>query len=310
MGVQDSSFDDPKLKTFVRKAWGDERAPADLAERVRRMMAEESRAQSVFPRAASAPATETAGGSDGVNARPMRITPEIARRYRPRSPVFGLAIAASLLLTFGSVVLVLYQNASQKILPAGVAVAMVATHDECCRLPDHHLLPGVSPNDLGAIARHIETDLKFPVLAMDPGNGWQFAGAGECPVGPYKSAHLLFRRGGDTMSMFSLPAADFHVETASALTANSDGHLLAGFSEAGGLYCLVQAGPADTISPGQIEQLRDHLERSWTPTMPQAAAGAAAALDGRGNGANDGGELMVDDPRINTSSSTVHAAAD
>jgi hypothetical protein len=171
--------------------------------------------------------------------------------------------------------MVLDHNASPRILPASAVLAMVATHDDCCTLADHHLLPGVPPDDLPAIAQKIRGDLDIPVLAMNIGDGWKFEGAGECPVGGYKTAHLLFRRGNQAMSMFSIPASDFHVDADQtyAYAADNTGHLLAGFAKDGALYCLVESGPAGGMSSDQMQQLRDRLERNWTSQQNGTASG-------------------------------------
>jgi hypothetical protein len=242
--VEENFINDPRLKAAVKRIWSDDAAPPALRDRVQQILAE-----------SAPPAT-------------------------PRWAAY--AIAASLLVA-ASVVTWLPWSYSPGVLadeplPQTVAQSMVLTHDRCCQARDHHLLKGVRGDDFAAIGRRLSGDLHVPVLST-PLADWQFAGAGPCPVWGHESAHLLYREGARTLSVFSIPARDFALGTQDQrYAATLDTHQLAGFVRDGGLYCVVANSPDGQISADQVARLRDRLLNSFTADSFTAAPAAPPAL--------------------------------
>jgi hypothetical protein len=241
--MDEKLLNDPKLKAAVKRIWSDAAAPPELRVRVQRMLLD-----SPLPAAA------------------------------PRW--LGYAIAAMLLIAAG-VATWLPWNFSANVLadqtlPLTVANSMVNTHDRCCTARDHHLLPGVAPDDFAAIGRRLSGDLGVPVLSTAMPH-WQFAGAGACPVWGHESAHLLYRDGERTLSVFSIPARDFALgDSQQRYDATLDTHRLAGFTRNGGLYCVVINSPDGQVTAAQAAHLRDQLFSSFNQDSFVAASSPLA----------------------------------
>jgi hypothetical protein len=256
----DTSLDESQLKAAVRRAWGSERAPAELRQRVTNALAGEDLLSS--------------------NARPV-ISADTTSPAFWRRPSFGWAsaAAAAIVIGFG---LAAWQRAHDApatvasasasapapaqaaAFPADLAGALVRTHDSCLRLhaPDHHLFTSAPKGDLPAIAQKMSARLKHPVIAAKIGEGWEFRGAAICPVGNLKSAHLVYAHEDAAVSVFSLPASvaasscPDHKNCEDAV----DGHPMAGFVENGGFFCVVATpGKTSIADATQVKTLRDQL---------------------------------------------------
>jgi hypothetical protein len=204
-----------------------------------------------------------------LRARVQQMLSGAAVPARSTSRWTGYAIAALVLLAASTVTWIPW-NWGDEALPPTVAASMVLTHDRCCGARDHHLLRGVGPDDFAAIGRKLSGDLGVPVH-------WQFAGAGPCPVWGHESAHLLYRDGMQTLSVFSIPAKDFALGNDSQrYAATLDTHRLAGFVHDGGLYCVVANSPDGQISAAEVSRLRDQLLNSFSADSYTAAPEALA----------------------------------
>jgi hypothetical protein len=241
----DEHFDDPSLKAAVGRVWGTDAAPDSLRSKIETLLNEHT----AFTQA---PVTAHRAGG----------------RWR------GFAIAASILLAAGIVTALPWGGtiaAAEAPLPRDVVFDMVKTHDRCCHARDHHLLRGVGRNDFLAIGLKLSGDLHVPVLST-PLEHWEFAGAGGCAVWGHESAHLLYRQGSQTLSVFSIPAADFEMAGKDGDYNGASGtHQLAAFVKNGGLYCVVINSPHGGISAVQTRGLRDQLRDSFTQTAISAA---------------------------------------
>lgn len=260
------TFHDPNLKAAIRRAWGSERAPADLRSRIESQLTHER---------------NSAQGPGDV----IHVAPSFWRRASGR-----LALAAAAAVVFVGVAVVAYQmsgpgstaapvassagasapaalevEASPTKLPAKLGAQLVKAHDACIKYhPDeHHLFKAAPKNDYKLISQRMAAQLKYPVVATAMGDGWDFRGAALCPVGGKTVAHMMYRRDGAYVSVFSLPASAFpdcpeHQSCDAAL----DGHPLAGFAEAGGFYCVVASSPDGSsikIDAEQVRAMRDKL---------------------------------------------------
>jgi hypothetical protein len=183
---------------------------------------------------------------------------------RSRSVVPYLAIAAVILIGMSVAYFMLFRI-SESPAPQWFADAMVLTHDQHAALPDHHLLPNVPANDLDAVAQSLSMQLGHPVLARSPGAGWTFAGGGMCNIRQSPAAHLLFRRGEETLSIFSVAASALYTSSdAPTEYAQSDqDHEIAGFVAGNAVHCIVCYSKSDQISLRQAMRIRDELRQSF-----------------------------------------------
>jgi hypothetical protein len=189
MNEQSKDFHDPSLKTAVRRAIRAESAPLELRAKVERLLAS--------PVAATSP----------------RSRRWVGRWFPGRQFNFKTAAAVGLLL--GALTLLYVQAKSTLFpsrqlppvattsIPVTVMVEMIRTHDSCAKLPDHHLIPG---NDIEKVRAVLSKEEGVSVALIDLGAGWQFKGAGLCGAGSARTAHAMFARGNDLVSIFSMPA--------------------------------------------------------------------------------------------------------
>jgi hypothetical protein len=228
-------FEDPALKAYVRGAWGEVRAPSALATSIRARLAADAQAQS------------TPAPAEG--------------RMRIEHWLMPVAAAAAILIALVSMLTLAGYNAGPAELPPALADALVTTHDTCSRAPDHHYVVGVAPNDVAGACARLSNQLGIAVPVPGPGDDWSFMGAGPCPVGSEKSAHLLYRRGKETLSVFSISAQSAGVADAAWQYAGQvSGHDLAGFSHDGAIYCVVAYNPSGPAASSTVQSLREQLE--------------------------------------------------
>jgi hypothetical protein len=220
-----------------------------------------------------------------------RASEALRRRRNPfwgRHPLFGVgAAAAAILLGMGSVAAVLMKDrpgttttASAALqLPPEFAQKLIKTHDMCSGLADHHLLPGVSPNDFQQIAGRFQEKLHVPAVS-EPLPDWQFNGANFCPVGLNNSGHLVYHRGESALSLFTLPAAALpasalpHAKNSATYDATVNGHAIAGFVQGGAVYFVVANDKNGSIATADVDAIRDKLRRE----MSAVAGGADQTL--------------------------------
>ena len=233
--TEPNSFEDPGLKAAIRRAWGEERCPDALRARVRESMA-----------------------ADGPGPVPISRS-----RWSPRRPLAGLAWAAIVLI---AVALVLkfsrstgHHDVAVGPLPASLSSELVERHDKCCAAPDHHM-PGLSRDNFAEIQKELHQKLGFPILSADPTGGWQFHGGSICRVGDTPSGHLVFQRGKEFVSLFSLP----HQFVAGVMNSGdclqiASEHPMAGFVTPNGFYCIVGSSSDGSLTLEQVRSMRDDL---------------------------------------------------
>jgi hypothetical protein len=250
-------FDDPGLKRAIQRAWEPEQAPQRLRARVGRLIA-------------SAPSID--------EAPPSR---SMWNRWQGR--VYALAAAAVLILGIGLLALY-YQGGfepkvsrfaevgrpiglpSKTSMPITVAQSMVATHTACGKLEDHHLVEDPDLDSFRALSVKLTSDLGFPVIARGLGGEWKFMGAGECAIGTFRGAHLLFVRGGEMVSVFSLPSSCMSAVPPRALFEGSvKGHPVAGFTRGGAVYAVVGSSPGASMTQAAVTSIRDSLFGQFEP---------------------------------------------
>lgn len=252
MDHQDFEFDNPGLKAAVQRAWGDEGAPQRLRGRISRLIA-------------------TAGSIDQATAAAVNNRSPW-QRWQGR--VYGFVAAAAVVLAVGLMVLY-YRGAfdrtnahyaggpplimpSKTQVPLTLAHSMIATHSACGKLHDHRLVDGV--NTYAALNLKLTANLGFPAMARSIGEEWTFKGAGECTVDGLRGAHLLFARGDQTMSVFSLPASCMSgVAPGAQYEGTVNGHAVAGFARAGAVYAVVGSSSSAALPLDAVTAIRDGL---------------------------------------------------
>ena len=257
MEHDDLEFSDPGLRSAVCRAWEGEHAPQRLRARVGRLLA-------------TAPSVDQPA-----------VEHSAWERWQGR--VYGLAAAAVFLLGIGLLVLY-YQGvfdpaapgrgayAMRVILPTKapmpitLAQSMVATHTSCGKLPTHELVSDLPTRSFRALSVKLTSDLGFPVMARGLGSDWTFKGAGECVIGRLQGAHLVFVRGEETISVFSLPASCMMgVRPGAHFDGTVQGHQVAGFSRGGAIYAVVASSPTGPVKSGMVNSIRDGLFGQFDP---------------------------------------------
>ena len=239
MGSPLDQFEAPELKMAVKRLYAAERAPAGLGQRV----------ESILRTEQAAP-------------RPMRI-------YRA---VLWQQAAAALILV-GLTGLIVRANYERKH-PVGnqTLLAMVRTHDYCCRNGNRHQWANIPQNDFVLMGQTMASTIKEPVLAADIGDGWSFVGAAMCPVDGKTSAHLVYSRGGQFLSIFSIPASSCQkVRDGGFGSEEINNHMIAGFAHTGGVYCMVGSCPQKNLQLDEIQQLLKKHQGDLIAPRPQSS---------------------------------------
>jgi hypothetical protein len=175
----------------------------------------------------------------------------------------GVAWAAILLIAV-ALVLRFYRTAGRNdttvgALPAALADELVERHDGCCAAPDHHM-PGISRDNYNDIRKELRQKLGFPILSADLTEGWQFHGASVCPVGKTSSGHLVYQRGKEFVSLFSLPHSFVQgVINNGDCSQIAEQHPIAGFVTANGFYCIVGSSSDGSLTLDQVRAFRNEL---------------------------------------------------
>ena len=253
MREDSEQFDDPGLRAAVRRAVGDESAPASLRARVSGLIA--------------AQASDVADAPRAPQAAPRR-------RLVINSGVWRLtAAAACVLLALGYVAYQVrmqffppspYQaypdGATHPVIPASIVLDVLRRHDACAKLADHHLIPGDKPELLKETLTQ-SAGVTASAISLDA--GWQFRGAGVCDVGASKAAHLLFVRGDDSVSIFSMPAtAECGGGAPGCYRDTVEKHPVAGFQRGSALYCIVGSDPNGEFTATELNTIVDKVQAS------------------------------------------------
>src|SRR5207253_1170513 len=119
-----------------------------------------------------------------------------------------------------------------------------------------HQRTDIPQNNFVVMGQTMAGRIKEPVLAADIGDGWKFVGAAMCPVNGKPSAHLIYSRGGQWLSIFSIPASSCEkVREGGFGGERINDHMIAGFARTGGVYCMVGSCPKKDLQLDEIEQL-------------------------------------------------------
>jgi hypothetical protein len=251
MSVQSKEeFRDPALKEAVRRCWACDCASEQLRKRVGALLVEEK---------------------VSVHRRPTRMN------LRASWILWPLAAAAAVLISV--VVFDRSRPGSTPIAPANLQLAsletdLIRTHDHCCKLKNHQGLAVPKTDDV-AIADLLRAKLKQPVLVYHPQDlNWKFQGAAVCHVGSTDTGHLVFLKGDDALSIFSLPKSRLpDLKEGNQFSGTVNGHCIVGFVKDGALFCVVGSGPAESMSVDELQQMSQQM-------IPVVADGPAVVPTG------------------------------
>jgi len=177
----------------------------------------------------------------------------ITRRWR--KPLYALATAAVLLIGFGVAFLLLRSN--DRPIPQFFAAAMVSAHDNYANTPAN-----IKDSDLQTIRQKLVAQVGHPVLVSMIGDGWIFQGADIAKINNIPAAHLLFRRGDESISIFSIDARalyDSNVPDGTGYAQIQQGHPISGFVSGGAVHCLVGSPNCDELSLKELTRIRERL---------------------------------------------------
>ena len=172
-----------------------------------------------------------------------------------RAIIWQWAAAAVILVGLTGLIL---RASYERSHPVGgqTLLAMVKTHDFCCRSGNPHQRPGIPQNNFVLMGQTLASKINEPVLAAEMDNGWKFVGAAMCPVNGKPSAHLVYRRNGQWLSIFSIPASSCEKVRDGAFGGQQiNDHMIAGFARTGGVYCMVGSCPQKNLQLDEIQQL-------------------------------------------------------
>lgn len=238
MSTQEDCAEDPVIKGAVRAIYGRHRAPDEFRARMVGML-----------RSAPQPPQWNVG------TMLLGMWQRLARLAGGwRGPT---AMAAALMFGFAGIRAGFGQPARVSIGQSLVR-ALVETHDRCC-LRQSHITPGIPQTSLKLVGQAISRRLRQSVLAADLAkDNWLFRGAAVCEVAGRRSAHLLFTREGQTLSVFSIPDPLSPVRDCALEGGVWADHAVAGFVKRGRVYCMVGHCPRGSLGPGEVASL---LER-------------------------------------------------
>ena len=230
MEEQPGQIDEAAIKAAARKAWGEQQAPDDL----RRSIA-----------------------AIALAARPTPPRFKIAPR--------PLAAAAVLVIGIGAVIFQLMrlrpvtpQLPNHYRMPAVLVTEFATRHDA-----DSYIR--AAGNDFSKIGKDLSQKLQIEVLCASPGPDYQFEGASICTIGASTQvAHLLFKRGPESLSVFSMAADGLPQQKQWAQYDGGDAkHAMAGFVHNGGFYCITASGPNSVRCSGMVSAAMHELSSKF-----------------------------------------------
>ncbi len=220
-------FDDPALKAALRRCLGKESAPAGLRERI-----------AALSSAPTQPTMKLATDSKpAADAKPIPM-------FR-KSPLYRFAVAAVLLIGFGSLGYQIWKMTHQNpyipsyIISDAAYQNMVDHHEDhkTGKTTDHITTLAAAPG-LGKQFGEMKKGIFVPDLTKD---GWTFKGASVQKVENGTGVQLFFTKGNEALSVYSLPASTVAPKSIDKQDYEKmfNGMPIAGFTDSGGLYCIV-----------------------------------------------------------------------
>jgi hypothetical protein len=234
-------FNDPELKAALRRAIGQEAAPAGLRDRIR-------------------------AAADAKVTPEVKDAPPIKLR-QPRGPLYRLAVAAILVIGFGGLAYRIWdmnrvpQYDQRAAIPDSLYQGMIKTHAlrVASAAGDDS---GKTLLAISGLSQKIKRPMFVPDLSQD---GWTFQGAAVRDVDSNPSAQLFFTKGNASISVFSMPvAAAPGVKDGSDYQYSFASHPIAGFTRGLGLYCIVGSSADHSLGAEEVKRLLDRHKGEMT----------------------------------------------
>jgi len=238
-----SHFDDPALKAALKQTWGGERAPVSLRQAI---------------------------GEIAFDARPVPI--RLPRFLRPLAAAAVLAVGVSCLAFQATKMRPSISMPKPWIsLHAPLEEQLAVRHDTCAAATGHRLA-GLIQTDFVQFKSQVTNALRISAVTEALGAGYKFQGASVCQLNDHvQAAHLLFKRGNEWLSIFSMPAnvtADF--KSGSRYQGMDGKHKMLGFVEDGNFYCVIGSDAPDTDCRDDARSAYQEIRA----TFPSALASA------------------------------------
>jgi hypothetical protein len=170
---------------------------------------------------------------------------------------------AAVLLIGLSLGYVWYFRAPPPAAPDWFIDAMVSLNDDPAQVNDPQIAPPGA--DLTAVREALSQKLKHAVLAASPGDGWQFTGATVAEIRGTPAAHLMFKRGDATLSVYSISAERMYMggsANGARYELTKDGHPIAGFVYNGAVHCVVESSKNNPPKLADAIAIRDRLRNA------------------------------------------------
>jgi hypothetical protein len=222
----------------------------------------------------------------GVDPAPAALRDRIQRLFADESAPIPLAgkprsfslyarwiTSAAAILLVGFIIFQTYRSSTLPApgggspFPQATLVALVETHKRCCTHPTHRG-PNIRQDSFPAMAASFHQGLgKTPVLAADLSDtNWKLRGGAICPVSSHQSAHLVFERNGQTLSVFSLDAQECQGVPDGIYQEQVNDCVLAISAKRGTLHCFLGHCPHGKIEASEMESLlKRHSDKILTP---------------------------------------------
>lgn len=234
-------FDDPELKLAVRQAWGGQSTPEELRRRVLQAMA----GHSANPLPSRPPLK--------IHRSQLRQT--AFRLQFQHRPVMRLVAAVFLVALVGVAIHATLNSVHDEAeIDHATLISMVRTHDTCC---NEHANPDTDANADVTLIGHVlgqrlQQHVFAPRLAEE---GWRFHGAAICPVGERRSAHIVFARNEQRLSVFSFVARDYATAKVARCSKAVENHIIAGMVNSGEIHCMVGYCPNGGLQQREVNEL-------------------------------------------------------
>jgi hypothetical protein len=245
MTERDEHFDDPALRSAVRRLYAGERAPLELRDRVIAMAG------------AAGPAEPT------PDASPARLP------FWNRARALRIA-AVIVFVLIGALAVVLYDR-QNTVLADATFQAMVRTHKHCCSRGAHSQ-PTVRQDTPAAAGTDLAAQIHAAVLAADlRQDEWSFEGGALCDLGDGKSpcAHLVFSKGANRckqISIFSLPLSACPGAKPGRYARTVDGCPVVAVVTDKSVYCFVGYCHKQRLTSAEILDLVSKHEKDVCPS--------------------------------------------